>query len=76
MLTNNTTDNLTEGDKNLYYTEDRVNNNINVTVNTSHRTDTNNPHNITKDQSFSTIENARIRIYILFAVTLIALFLL
>lgn len=45
-----TTDNLTEGASNLYYTEARVNNNTNVSLNSAHRVNLNNPHQVTKSQ--------------------------
>jgi hypothetical protein len=39
------TDDVSEGSSNLYHTESRVNANTNVAANTSHRTNSNNPHN-------------------------------
>lgn len=47
---NKTTDELAEGINNLYFTDSRVNNNTNVTLNSIHRQLFNNPHNVTKDQ--------------------------
>ena len=47
----NDTDDLPEGSVNLYYTETRVSNNANVSANTTHRGQTNNPHNVTASQA-------------------------
>lgn len=47
----NSTDDLTEGSSNLYYTDTRVNNNVNVAANTSHRNTTSgNPHHVTASE--------------------------
>ncbi|UMB60824.1 hypothetical protein MHL31_01095 [Lutibacter sp. A80] len=45
-----TTDDLTEGTTNLYYTEARVTANTAVAANTTHVTKTDNPHSVTKAQ--------------------------
>lgn len=44
------TDEVTEGTSNLYYTEGRVSANTNVSANTTHRGQTDNPHSVTKTQ--------------------------
>ena len=44
------TDNIGEGVINLYHTEDRVAATANVAANTTHRTATDNPHGVTKEQ--------------------------
>lgn len=49
------TDDITEGN-NLYYSDTRVSNNANVSANTSHRSATNNPHNVTIEQLTSSLE--------------------
>ena len=49
-FSNKSTDDLSEGSTNLYYTDARVSANSDVSANTSHRSNTSNPHNVTKDQ--------------------------
>ena len=49
-FTNKNTDNLNEGSTNLYYTDSKVAASPHVTLNTTHRTDIENPHNVTKTQ--------------------------
>jgi len=47
------TDSLAEGSTNLYYTEARTSANTNVAANSSHRTNTSNPHQTTLSQAAS-----------------------
>lgn len=49
-VTSSTTDDLTEGSTNLYYTEARVAANAAVASSTTHTSLTNNPHSVTKTQ--------------------------
>ena len=49
-LTTKDTDDLTEGSSNLYYTQARVTANSSVVANTTHRSQTDNPHSVTKAQ--------------------------
>lgn len=46
----NSTDDISEGTTNLYYTEDRVSDNSDVSANTTHRGRTDNPHGVTASQ--------------------------
>lgn len=56
-ISNLTTDDISEG-SNLYYTESRVNANANVAANTTHRSQTDNPHSVTKAQvGLSNVDN-------------------
>jgi len=47
----NDTDDLSEGSTNLYYTEGRVSANSDVSANTTHRGQTDNPHSVTAAQA-------------------------
>ncbi len=57
-----TTDDIAE-DSNLYYTEARVDANSNVSLNTTHRDRTDNPHSVTKSQvGLSEVQNLKIKL--------------
>ena len=71
VIQTKTTDDLIEGKNNLYFTDDRVKSNEDVTLNSFHRLDFNNPHKMTKKQlGLEFVENIKVNFNALFKPTL------